>query len=140
MIQRQQSLWLLLSTISAFLSYKLPFFSGTQKIKETLPPAPNDLNAGSNLFLLIFTGASILLSLATIFVYKDRKMQLKLSIWGAALSLLILVIYFTQMRKFQTGSISLSCLFVFAVLAGYIMAARGIWKDEKLVKTLDRLR
>ncbi|MFI5134154.1 MAG: DUF4293 domain-containing protein [Chitinophagales bacterium] len=140
MIQRQQSLWLLLSTIGAFLSYKLPFFSGTQIKKEGLPPVPYDLDAGSNMFLLVFTGASIILSLVTIFLYKDRKLQLRLSLGGVALSLLILIIYFTQMKKFQTGSISLSCLLAFAVFAGYVMAARGIWKDQKLVKTLDRLR
>jgi len=42
------------------------------------------------------------------------------------LSVLLLIIYFTQIRKFQTGSVSLSCLFVFAILAGFIMAARGV--------------
>ena len=135
MIQRQQSLWLLLSTICAFLSYIFPFYTGQLKDGKY-----DRLDAANNFFLLVLTGASIALSLITIFLFKDRKLQLKFSLGGAALIIIILIIYFTQMKKFETGSISLSCLFVFAIIAGYIMAAIRIRKDEKLVKTLDRLR
>jgi hypothetical protein len=138
MIQRQQSLWLLLSTICAFLSYKLPFFSGTKEgIKNLTEKAI--LDGGSNFFLLILTGLSLVLSLITIFMYKDRKLQLKLCVAGIILSALLLIIYFNEIRKLS-GSISLSAVFVFAMLAGYIMATRSIWKDEKLVKSLDKLR
>jgi surface polysaccharide O-acyltransferase-like enzyme len=138
MIQRQQSLWLLLSAISAFLTYKFPFYTGTIRINNMV--TADDLDGGSKFFLLIFTGASLILSLVTIFLFKDRKLQLKLSLAGAVLSILILIIYFIEMKKFETGSISLSAVFVFAMIAGYIMAARGIRKDEKLVKSLDKLR
>jgi high-affinity Fe2+/Pb2+ permease len=138
MIQRQQSLWLLLSTISAFLSYKLPFFSGTKEgIKNMTEKAI--LDGGSNFFLLVLTGISLVLALITIFLYKDRKLQLRLCIAGIVLTILILVIYFNEIRKLS-GSISLSAICVFAMLAGYVMAARGIRKDEKLVKSLDKLR
>jgi len=138
MIQRQQSLWLLLSTISSFLCFKLPFYNGTKIINNLITSA--ELDGGSTFFLLVLTGASLILSLVTIFLFKDRKLQLKLCIAGAGISLLTLILYFVEMKKFETGSISLSCLFTFAVIAGYIMAARGIWKDEKLVKSLDKLR
>ncbi|MEI9943470.1 MAG: DUF4293 domain-containing protein [Chitinophagaceae bacterium] len=135
MIQRQQTLWLLLSTISSFLTYKFPFYTGDLKtgVRE-------ELDGASNFFLLVLTGASLLISLIAIFLFKDRKMQLKLTVAGAAVALLILILYFAGMRQYQKGSISLSCLFAFAILAGYIMAAKGIWKDEKLVKSLDKLR
>ena len=138
MIQRQQSLWLLLSTIGAFLSYKLPFFSGTKEGVKNLTEKAI-LDGGSTFFLLVVTGISFALSLITIFLYKDRKLQLKLCIAGIVLSILLLVIYFNEMRKLS-GSISLSSVFVFVILIGYIMAARGIWKDEKLIKSLDKLR
>lgn len=138
MIQRQQSLWLLLSTIGAFLSYKLPFFSGTKEGVKNLTEKAI-LDGGSTFFLLVVTGLSFALSLITIFLYKDRKLQLKLCIAGIVLSILLLVIYFNEMRKLS-GSISLSAVFVFVILIGYIMATRGIWKDEKLIKSLDKLR
>jgi hypothetical protein len=138
MIQRQQSLWLLLSTIGSILSFKLPFYNGTVK-----PGEPNQtpfIDAGDNFFLLILTGAAILLSLITIFLFKDRKLQLKMSFAGIVLSLLVIIMYFVAMKRFASGGISLSAIFVVAILAGYIMAARGVWKDEKLVKSLDKLR
>src|SRR5580765_1570245 len=112
MIQRQQSLWLLLSTICAFLSYKLPFFSGTKEgIKNLTEKAI--LDGGSNFLLLILTGLSLVLSLIIIFMYKDRKLQLKLCIAGIIICIVLLVIYFNEIRKLS-GSLSLSAVFVFA--------------------------
>ncbi len=135
MIQRQQSLWLLLSTVSAVLSYIFPFYTGQLKDGKYFK-----LDAENDFLIMIITGISVVLSLTTIFLFKDRKLQLKLCFSGLGLSLLILVAYFAKIKKFETGSISLSCLFVFAILIGYVLAARGIWKDKKLIKNLDRLR
>ena len=138
MIQRQQTLWLVLSGICAFLSYKFPFFSGIKEGAKNLTEKAI-LDGGSSFFLLVLTGISLVLSLITIFLYKDRKLQLKLCVAGIILSILILIIYFSEMRKLS-GSVSLSSIFVFAMLAGYIMATRSIWHDEKLIKSLDKLR
>lgn len=137
MIQRRQSLWLLLSTVCAFLSYVLPFFSGTKQGANGIETAIVD--AKSTIPVMILTGISLLLSLITIFLFKDRKLQFRLCIGGILLSILIIALYFLEIKKLS-GSISLSAIFVFAILIGYIMAAAGIHKDEKLVKTLDRLR
>jgi hypothetical protein len=135
MIQRQQSLWLLLSAICSFLCFRFPFYSGTQKDGVFA-----ELNGGSNFFLLILTGVSLLLSVITFFLYKDRKLQLKLAIGGAVVALILLILYFGEMRSFVKGNLAITSIFSVAALAGFIMAARGIWKDEKLVKSLDKLR
>ena len=137
MIQRQQTLWLLLSTICAILSYWLPFYSGTRTVENGIEKA--FLNGGSTFLLMILTGMSTALSLFAIFLYKDRKLQFRLCLGGIVISVLILILYFSEMKKLS-GSIALSCLIVFAILAGYVMAAIRIRKDEKLVKSLDRLR
>src|SRR5258706_2963660 len=112
MIQRQQSLWLVLATISSFLSFKLPFYNGTKKIDNLIASA--ELDAGSTFFLVVLTAAALILAFVTIFLFKDRKLQLKLSLLGAGISLLTLLFYFIEMKKFETGTISLSCLFAFA--------------------------
>ena len=137
MIQRQQTLWLLLSTICAFLSYWLPFYSGTKIVNNVIEKA--FLNGGSTFLLMILTGMSAALSLFTIFLFKVRKLQFRLCLGGLALSVIMIILYFSEIKKLS-GSISLSCLIVFAILAGYIMAAYNIRKDEKLAKSLDRLR
>jgi len=138
MIQRQQSLWLLLAAIASFLSFKFPFYTGN--ILESNMSRFEELEGGSNFFLLVLTGASVLIPAITIFLYKDRKAQLKLVIGGILIAIVLLVLYFNELKKFTNGNFALTAIFVFAILIGYIMAARGIWKDEKLVKSLDKLR
>lgn len=137
MIQRRQSLWLLLACICAFLTYLLPFYSGTRPINNGIEKAI--INAQSTFPLMILTGMSIVLSLVTIFLYKNRKLQFRLCLAGILLSILIIILYFLEIKKLS-GSISLSAILVFAILDGYIMATIGIRKDEKTVKALDRLR
>ena len=139
MIQRQQSLWLLLAAVCSFLSFLFPFFGGANQNATATSGTMSTLNAGSNLFLMILTGGSILLSLITIFLFKDRKLQLKLALAGLVIAVIAIVLYFSEMKKLA-GVIALSSVFVFIIPICYIMAARGIWKDERLVKSLDKLR
>jgi hypothetical protein len=41
---------------------------------------------------------------------------------------------------FSTGTVALWAIFYFAILGCFILAARGILKDEKLIRSMDRLR
>ena len=138
MIQRQQTLWLLLAAIASFLTFKFPFYTGT--LVEDNTPRFAELDGGSNFPLLILTGLSIVISAIAIFLFKDRKTQLKLAIGGIFISIIILVLYITQLKNFTAGNFALTAIIVVAILFGYIMAARGIWKDEKLIKSLNKLR
>jgi Na+/melibiose symporter-like transporter len=138
MIQRQQTLWLLLAAVCSFLSFQFPFYTG-DKFENNITLRA-ELDAASNFFLIILTAALIIVSAVAIFLYKERKKQLRFTIGGLVLSIIILIFYFLEIKKFVVGSFSLTCLFVFVTLIAYVMAARGIWKDEKLVKSLDKLR
>jgi hypothetical protein len=44
------------------------------------------------------------------------------------------------MNKLVKPTLALSCILPFAIATGYFMAYRCIRKDEKLIKTLDKLR
>ncbi len=138
MIQRQQSLWLLLATVAAILSFTFPFYSGTRMLDGMA--GYDVLDAGSSFFLIILTGLSVLVSGITIFLFKDRKTQLKLSVAGVVIGIILIILYFLEVGKFQSGNFALTSLFVFCIPIGYVFAARGIWKDEKLVKSLNKLR
>ena len=138
MIQRQQTLWLLLAAVSSFLSFTFPFYTGN--ILEDTISRFAELNGGSTFFLLILTGTSLLIAAIAIFLFKDRKTQIKLTITGSLIATALIVLYFLQVKKFTSGNFALTAVFVFAILIGYIMATRGIWKDQKLVKSLDKLR
>ncbi|MCY7311522.1 MAG: DUF4293 domain-containing protein [Chitinophagaceae bacterium] len=138
MIQRQQTLWLLLATLAALLTFMFPFVTG--KGLEKNIETEKVIKAGSDFLLLIFTGASLILSSVTIFLYKDRKLQMKLCLLGLLLSVVIIILYILQMNKLTKSTLALFSILPFAVVVGYFMAFRNIRKDEKLVKSLDKLR
>ena len=51
MIQRIQTVWFLLASVSAFLSLEFPFFIGTNKDHE----ASYQLNGMENIYLMLMT-------------------------------------------------------------------------------------
>lgn len=138
MIQRRQTLWLLLATIAAVLSFMFPFVTGKEAIKNM--QADKVIDAASDFFLLILTGGSIILSTVTIFLFKDRKMQIRLCLLGLLLSVVIIVRYIMLMNKLTNTTLALYAILPFVFLASYFFAFRDIRKDEKLVKSLDKLR
>lgn len=140
MIQRQQTLWLLLATVVAVLTFMFPFATGEELVAKTAMKQPVDVIAGDNFFTLLLTIASIGISTVTIFMFKDRKLQMRLCLLGILVSLLILVLYILNMRKLITSTPALWSILPVVVIASYFMAFRNIRKDEKLVKSLDKLR
>ncbi|HVZ55022.1 MAG TPA: DUF4293 family protein [Chitinophagaceae bacterium] len=138
MIQRMQSLWLLLASFAALLTFHYPFYSGLR----TGTPGNQlvYLNASSNMLVTVFTSVLVLGGLVTIFLYKNRRRQLGASIALLLLALLDLVIYFSMTKQYTGGTFSLTALLALAIPLFLLLAARGIWKDERLVKSLDRLR
>lgn len=139
MIQRQQTLWLLLATICSVLTFLYPFYTG-QRLGDNNIPIMDELMAGSNFFLLVLTGASVLAGAIAIFLFKDRKTQVKLSIAGVIIAVVLIILYIAEVKKFQSGRFALTSIYVAGILIGFVMATRGILKDEKLVKSLNKLR
>lgn len=139
MIQRIQTVWLFLSALCAAFTYKYPFYSGNIVGKDNFQRYEK-LDASSNFLLLIFTGVLIAGAIVIIFLYKNRKQQLWLTIAAAGLSVINIIIYFSELKKFISGNMSLAAVLAFAIPVFLLLAASGIWKDEKLVKSLDRLR
>jgi hypothetical protein len=136
MIQRIQTLWLLLASICAFASVKLPFYFGSIEVPgPTVTITPYD-----NFMLLVFVIATALMALVSIFLFSNRSLQIKMCIVGLVLSLANLMHYFLYMKNFKTGGLSLYSILSFLVPVFFILAIRSIYKDQKLLKSLDRLR
>ncbi len=135
MIQRIQTLWLLAAGACGFATLKLPFYIGS---KGNAPAEP--FSAMSSVFLLTFTITVSIVAFVTIFLFKNRSMQLKMGLAGLAASIITILLYFSRAKQYDTGGIALSSVFTFAIPVCYILALRGIYKDEKLVKNADRLR
>ena len=138
MLQRIQSVWLLLAAGFNAITFRFPFYTGDW-IKDNFL-AVIDLNAKTTTWFAILTVANAVLAFITIFLYGDRKKQLRLTYLGTFLTAVLLTLYFLELKNFVGGSIAIWVIFYFAILACYIFAAQGILKDQKLIKSLDRLR
>jgi len=139
MIQRIQTVWLFLAALFAVLTYKFPFYTGNIISKDTVQ-LYEKLTASTNFLTLIFTAGLIAGTIAIIFLYKNRKQQMWLTAAAAGLSVINIIIYFTELKKFVSGNMSLTSIFALLIPVFLLLAINGIWKDEKLVKSLDRLR
>ena len=139
MIQRIQTVWLFLAALFAALTYKFPFYSGNILNKENFQIFEK-LKASSNFLVLLFTAGLIAGTIFITFMYKNRKQQMGLTAAAAGLSIINIILYFTELKKFISGNMSLTSVFALAIPVLLILAINGMWKDEKLVKSLDRLR
>jgi hypothetical protein len=99
-----------------------------------------DLNAQSTPWFTILSVIAGAIALATIFLFKNRKLQLKLCYLGIFLTLVLLTLYFLEINNFYSGNIALWAIFYFAILVSFILAVQGVRKDEKLIRSMDRFR
>ncbi len=144
---------MLLAAICAALTFKFAFYFGNMKVglngiaplevKAVPTFGAGSVSAGSgSVLILIVTVILIAGILINIFNYKSRKKQLWITIGLIFLSLLNIFLYWWKsgVPPFESGSYSLGALLSFAIPVLLVMAARNIRKDEKLVRSADRLR
>ena len=141
MIQRIQSLWLLIVALAAFATYTLTLYIGKLSdgtIKEFL--------LADNFLLVIFIISLGILAIICLFLFKNRKLQFKLSVLGVIFSIGFLILEYVKVEDFkqdnliQTGSYQIGALLPIVMVIFFFLAARGVYRDEKLVKSMDRLR
>jgi len=138
MIQRIQTLWLLLTAACAFISLKLPFYTGN--VMENQSSVFKSLTASSSLLINIITVIIGVFAIVFIFLFKNRKRQLWLTFLLFLLTILQIVLLYFQTSSFVQGTWAISILIYIAMPILLILAMRGIYKDEQLVKSVDRLR
>lgn len=141
MIQRIQSLWLLLAGAAGFFIYKYPLWSG--KLQDG--SLKNFLGSESLAFFALMV-ITCLLGWATIFLFRNRKLQKNLALLGFLFSVVMVVlefIYVDDYKKsmnFVESSWKFTAILPILMVILFFLAYQGIRKDEKLVKSLDRLR
>ena len=134
MIQRIQSLWLLLAAICSFLTFKFPIYNGPTTSGVEI------LNATYCIPFLLLAAVLGTGCMVLIFLYKKRNLQFFLTILAVIIAVLNIVVYFRHIGKFNIADLSFTAILYFAIPVFLILALRGILKDKKLVKNLDRLR
>ncbi|RYY71422.1 MAG: DUF4293 family protein [Chitinophagaceae bacterium] len=130
MLQRIQSIWLLLAAACAFLSLQFPFYTGTNA--DLVPSAI--LYGRTTLPITLVTAAIGITSLICIFLYKNRKLQLRLTVLCIALEALLIFLYYSQVKTFTSGTYALTALLQPCIVFFLFLAARGISHDSKIIR------
>ncbi|TAG13433.1 MAG: DUF4293 family protein [Sphingobacteriia bacterium] len=140
MIQRVQSTWLCLAAFFSLIGIKSSFFSGNQLNTVTTIKDWSEFTATFQLPILILTVTTAVAALVAVFMYKDRKRQLMITIATMLLSVVVILLYFNAKNDYIEAKLDLGAIAGFLVPVCLFMAAKGIYKDERLVKSADRLR
>lgn len=157
MIQRIQTVWLFLASLTLFLLFVFPYahFSDSMGIAYVLKiTGLYKVVAGQNIVadsFILQTIALVILAFFPLFIlfnYKNRKKQ------GQFIYLmLILTVLFGSWLYFSTknaiesinqqvgiGNLDIGTLLVPVSFVFLFLALKGILRDEKLIKSADRLR
>lgn len=157
MIQRIQTLYLILAIVACGLLFHTFFAMG--KLADEAPVvleaasgttfADGKFTIQDNLVITLLGVLGILMAIITIFLYRKRKLQEQLVSAFILIALLInglsLYIMYNDLQAVQanvnTGfEIGIGTFLpAIALIAGFL-ALRGIRKDDKIVKSMDRLR
>lgn len=143
MIQRIQSIFLVLAAAALLGLFGLPFASTAEPVAASALFADQKYNILDHTALSATFIAAAVICLLSIFLFNNRKLQMRLSllsILGALAGLVVAGILFSQDSAGQTAQLGLGFgLPVISILLTYL-AYRNIQKDDKLVKSMDRLR
>lgn len=149
MIQRIQSVYLLVVTILMIVCMCSPvgsIIANTNEISEfgnlciTMPDGTKDY-APWALFAILLVVA--ILSFVTIFLFKKRMLQIRLTIFSSVVLIgyyMALVAYIFMLAENTNFTPSWTICLPFIALILNWLAIRGIGADEALVKAYDRLR
>ena len=149
MIQRIQSVYLLVVTILMIVCMCSPvgsIIASTNEISEfgnlciTMPDGTKDY-APWALFVILLVVA--ILSFGTIFLFKKRMLQIRLTIFSSVVLIgyyMALIAYIFMLAEDTSFTPSwIICLPFIGIILNWL-AIRGIGADEALVKAYDRLR
>ena len=145
MIQRVQSIFYLLAAMCFGGLFKFPFATSEVSIPQYL----GDMvyNIMDHAVMTVLASIGVLVSLVAIFLYNNRRLQVRLGYFIIILSLLLPLVSFLLIYNEKTALEDSSqindgfglYLPILALLFG-ILANRFVKKDDKLVRSMDRLR
>ena len=157
MIQRIQSVWLFLASVTIFALFLFPYlqYTGADDLALALKVTGRYGASGGHavrqeLFVLQTIGTVLLgvFPLYIIFRFGQRKMQVRLSMLAAALVVLFGGWLYSAAsaalgaagQQFSTTNIGVGFFLLPIAIIFLFMAVGAIRKDEKLVRSADRLR
>lgn len=143
MIQRIQSIFLALAAAAAGGLFGLPFARTQEALASSELFADSVFNIKDNLGLMIAFLAAGALSLIAIFLFKNRKLQMSLSIVAIVATVVGLglgLFFFLGDSANDRATFGLGSILPVLMIVFMFLGWRSIKKDERLVRSMDRLR
>ena len=155
MIQRIQSLYLVavVALMATALLTPLAYFAAGSNIYELfafeLVNQANDAASQSTIYMGVVVALATIIPLITIFLYKNRMLQIRLCAVELVLLLgaqIFMALYYYlgncmfEQLEFHTQGIRIAIIFPLVAIILDYLALRAIFKDEMLVRSLDRIR
>ncbi len=158
MIQRVQSIYLVLATLAGVMTFFLPyahFYANDAKVAEfamfgvfNVQSAVIEMTGPYSFPVWVLGALSVLIPLITIFLYKSRPLQMRIARLAYLVNLSYIVYLFFAIDAINDTLFdgALDVLhhsgFYMPVIAIVFcfLAVRGIKADEAIVKSLDRIR
>lgn len=146
MIQRIQTLFLFTVFIIAVLIIFLPFqivtIQNEPYLLSLLPGNSADVLSSTLYVPLVLNGLVLSISLWSVFLFKNRRLQIRLANLLAALNVFLVGLFFLLTYTKADATVSYewpSFLPLVSVIAA-VAAAYFIKKDDELVRSADRIR
>ncbi len=158
MIQRIQSVFLLLAFLAGLALFFFPLagiYSATStylfyiyELRNMVPGEPSMFSLMTVLPLLLINIAATLMALGAVFLYKNRLTQIKVVRFAIFLDIILIGLIFFIYAGIIEKNLGASpdyldeagIYFPLIMLIFLILANKFIAKDEKLVRSADRLR
>lgn len=146
MIQRIQSLFLLLAAGASFALFALPFASTDEAVVSSTLFGDGFYNLFDSITLAVFFGLCGALAVIAVFLYKNRRRQMRLTIFAFIANLCGIVfglVFFMQNSNDTAEKVirdEFGMYLPILILVLTLLAYRFIGKDQKLVSSMDRLR
>ena len=140
MIQRIQSIILLLAAGAFGALFALPIAATAEPSAQGIF-ADSVYNLADSTILMALVGLGVLIALIALFSFKNRKRQMLIGYLGMLTAVGIAVASFVMLSQSETTSTYQAGMFVPAVaVVLFAVANHFIRKDDKLVRSMDRLR
>lgn len=142
MIQRKQTLWLLLAALCSIAGLKLSFFYVSPLVLtgQLNNGVIVEINGMTNLWLNVFSISTGVLSLLAVFLFQNRKLQIRICLVGLLTELLVILGYYQTIKTYAESKPALGLICQILIVASLLLAIGGIRKDEKIIAESDRLR
>ena len=153
MIQRVQSLFMLISIIAVVATFFVPIGSMADEtgVLHMTPygvqePESGQKMASNNYYFYAPLTVSLVLTIRALLAFRNRKAQimaLKLTFLLFAVTFVLMALYVNDVQTSLQGmkfALGIGFFLPLAATALNWLAARAIKKDEELVKSVDRIR